>query len=195
MTVATPAALARADAFLSSLRPHSDKPLVFEYGGRRVQAGYHVTEVLAASYRGLDCGANAEAWAETVVQLWDVPGETGETHMTAGKFLSIYEEVASKVGLEAGANLVLECGDDLSPAVRYTVESVGVEGGSAVVRLEPKRASCKPRDRRYESLGMTPPVLAPTAAASNCCGPAATPELVTLEPAPSAAHEPGRGCC
>jgi hypothetical protein len=115
--------------------------------------------------------------------------------MTAGKSLSIFDKVASKVGLEAGTGLVVEYGDDVSPAVRGTVESVEVEGGAVVVRLEPKRASCKPRDRRYESLGATPPVLAPTASSSSCCGAVATAALVTLQAEPDVAPWSGGGCC
>lgn len=163
-------AIATADDFISSLRPHADKPLVFEYGGRRIQAGYHVTEIKAASFQSVDCGANPEQWNETVVQLWDVPGREGETFMTARKFLAIWDKVAARVPLDRGATLVFECGDDASPALRYTAEGLRADGDALVVSLAPVRASCKPRDRWYDALGVTPPALAPAASPVGLVG-------------------------
>ena len=49
---------------LGFLAAHTDKPLVFFYGGRPVKAGYHVTEVKAGQFAALDCGANPESWSE-----------------------------------------------------------------------------------------------------------------------------------
>ena len=45
---------------LSVLASHKDKSLVFFYGGKTVQPGYHVTEVKAGQFAALDCGANPE---------------------------------------------------------------------------------------------------------------------------------------
>lgn len=66
-----------AGAFLAALRPHGARALVFEYAGpdgaggltpRRVQPGYHVTEIKDAQLRSVDCGGGAAAaWRETVV--------------------------------------------------------------------------------------------------------------------------------
>lgn len=35
--------------------------LVFEYDGKAVRSGYHVTEVKVGQFSALDCGANPEA--------------------------------------------------------------------------------------------------------------------------------------
>lgn len=37
--------------FVAQLQPHVDKLLVFESDSRRIQPGYHVTEIKAASFR------------------------------------------------------------------------------------------------------------------------------------------------
>src|SRR5687768_571272 len=79
-------------ALLDTLRPHPEKQLVFVYGGREVLPGYHVTEVKSGQFESLDCGATPEAWRETFIQLWDVPGDD-RTHMAAGKFLAIMRKV------------------------------------------------------------------------------------------------------
>ncbi len=133
--------------FVSALQPHADKTLVFEYDGKRIQPGYHVTEIKAASFRSLDCGANPQQWNETIVQLWDVADEPERGHMSTKKFLGIWNKVHRDVGLDEAAEIKFECGDAQTPAVHYTFESMHEEGGSVVVSLEPVRATCKPRDR------------------------------------------------
>jgi hypothetical protein len=49
--------------------------------GATVHAGYHLTELKAASFDTVDCGAQKNRWNETIVQLW-VPEEqeNGEVH-------------------------------------------------------------------------------------------------------------------
>jgi len=59
--------------------------------GATIHGGYHLTELKAASFDTVDCGAQKNQWNETIVQLW-VPEEeeNGEkknecTHVTSGK--------------------------------------------------------------------------------------------------------------
>jgi hypothetical protein len=61
---------------LDFLAGAKDLPLVFNYDGRPVKPGYHVTEVKAGEFAALDCGANPEAWREIFIQLWDIDEET-----------------------------------------------------------------------------------------------------------------------
>lgn len=138
-------------AFLAALRPNTDLPLAFEYAGRRVRPGYHITEIKAARFDALDCGGNPETWTEALLQLWDVDGEPGRAMMTAGKFLSIYEKAAARLPLMNTDPVVFECGDRVSAAGRYTPVSVRVEGDVVAVALEPLSASCKPQDRWQEA--------------------------------------------
>ncbi|HEX7021629.1 MAG TPA: DUF6428 family protein [Trueperaceae bacterium] len=117
-----------------------------------MQAGYHITEIMVADIRSLDCGANLERRQETVVQLWDVPAEAGETHMQTEKFLAIYDRVAARLSVAGDAALVFECGDAARPAIRHTATDVAIQDDTVVVQLTPIQASCKPRDRRQASL-------------------------------------------
>ena len=182
--------------FLSRLEQHNDRPLIFEYDGTRIQPGYHVTEVKRVRVESLDCGANPEGWTETVVQLWDVPGKPGEGFMTAGKFRAILEKVHSRLPLELDAPLMFEYGDTKAAIRLLTAPDVQPEGDHVLVRLEPKRASCKPNDRWLQEHGFdsssSQPIdletisLETVSANSGCCTPNASSNLVAGS---------SKGCC
>lgn len=55
--------------FLTALEPHEDKPLIFDVG-KRVNAGYHVTEIKASAVHTMDCGGQSNQWFETTLQVW-----------------------------------------------------------------------------------------------------------------------------
>jgi hypothetical protein len=74
---------------------------VFDYDGGEVQAGYHVTEVIAGSFVALDCGGNPGAWQETMLQVEDIPPREGRSQMRVGEFVSILARVDPKVRLGA----------------------------------------------------------------------------------------------
>jgi hypothetical protein len=171
---------------LDSLRSHRALPLVFAYADRRTRAGYHVTEVKSGRFAALDCGANPEAWTETFIQVWDVPGEPGSRMMSVGKFLAIMDKVARDVGFDSASRLTFECGDDLGVIGLYAVESISLDADGVLVSLSPRHASCKPRDRWFENNGVAKPVRLTEAdavaeeavrkAVSGCCsGPSASP--------------------
>lgn len=152
---------------LGALAMHGDAPLVFVYDGRPVKAGYHVTEVKAGQFAALDCGANAEAWTEIFVQLWDVT-EGERTHMPARKFSAIIRKVADHVALDNAAKLTFEVSDGERPMQLYRASTPSVKGGEVHVDLAPRPASCKPRDRWLEEQAKAQPCCAP--AAKACCG-------------------------
>ena len=137
-------------SFLDGLIPYTALPLVIAYGNHETRAGYHVTEVKSGRFAALDCGGNPEAWSETFIQVWDVPGESQSPVMTVGRFLAIMDKVADDVGLDSGSRLTFECGDDVGVIGLYAVEGVTVETDRVLVSLSARHASCKPRDRWFE---------------------------------------------
>ena len=151
--------------FISSLRDHNDTPLIFDYGNARVPAGYHVTEVKAVSYQTMDCGGKSDAWAETIVQLWNPDVTDKKEFMSAKKFLSIFERAASGVPVTTTAELKLEYGNETVPAINYLVGEMTLENGNLIVKLEPPQVQCKARNRPQE-LDMLEP-------AAGCCTPSA----------------------
>jgi hypothetical protein len=145
-----------------------DLPLVFSYEGQAIKAGYHVTEVKAANFSALDCGANPEAWAEIFVQLWDVD-DGDRTHMTAGKFSAIVRKVSQHLRLQGEAKLTFEVSDGIRPMQLFCADEPSTHEGVLSVALVPRPASCAPRDRW---------LAARSAEEAQCCG-----------------HSVGNGCC
>ena len=163
-TVGIPADMSLATV-LAALADDDDKTLTIAYADRMVQPGYHVTEVKAGSFTTLDCGANADAWQETILQVEDIPGEVGRVQMTVGKFRRILDQVDRKVRLNADARLTFEIGRPDEPMRVFDVAAVRVDGAMARLELGPRAAICKPRHRT---------AIAEAASASNCCAPETT---------------------
>lgn len=144
-----------------------DLPLVFAYEDRDVKPSYHVTEVKTGAFRALDCGANAESWNETFIQLWDITEES-RGHMPGWKFLAIIGKVREAVGFDDDAKLTFEVSDGVRPMQLYRAERA--EAGDVLrVTLSARPSSCKPRDRwlQQEQAGQAEPCCAPKA--KSCC--------------------------
>ena len=152
-----------AQSLLETLARQKDKKLVFAYDGRDVRPSYHVTEVKTGSFRALDCGANAERWNETFIQLWDIE-EENRGHMPVAKFLAIIGKVGEAVGFDADAKLTFEVSDGVKPMQIYRAERIDI-GEEVRVTLSARPSSCKPRDRWLEEQART---------ASSCCGETST---------------------
>ena len=138
--------------FFDALRSAPDRALVFiNAEGAAVHAGYHLTEIKAATYDTVDCGGQRNTWDETILQLW-VPSDAGGEDMKAGKFVRIFEKVRSSVSsLNDNAPVRIEYGDqNFFPSV-YSVESVSTQSDKVFVTLSPPETTCKARDRRAVS--------------------------------------------
>lgn len=93
---------------LAMLAGHDGRPLVIDYAGRRIQPGYHVTEVKAGAFVTLDCGGQPDAWQETVLQVEDIPAKPDQSYMSVGKFRGILAQVDRKLRLDLQARLTFE---------------------------------------------------------------------------------------
>src|SRR5262245_54210654 len=135
--LATPSAAASfsTGALLDALGADDGKLLSFTYSGREVRAGYHVTEVKAAHVASLDCGANPEAWDETIIQLWDVDGLPDEPSkpMTVRTFLGIMRKFGNDIGLKKDSALTFEVSDPDSPLGLYAVSGLERQPDKVVV--------------------------------------------------------------
>ena len=140
----------RTQDFISRLIEAPAKRLVFTNSdGATIHGGYHLTELKAASFDTVDCCAQKNQWNETIVQLW-VPEEEEENgeHMTAAKFLSIYDKVARLISLDVTAEIRFEYGDENFPPSNYHVENISESRTELRVQLRLPQATCKARDRR-----------------------------------------------
>lgn len=148
---------------LTQLAAHGDLPLNFAFEGGEIRSGFHVTEVKAADFSALDCGANPESWSEIFIQLLDVDGEG--PHMPARKFSAIIRKVTEHVKLGMEARLTFEVSDGAEPMRLFKAGPPEVGPSRIVVPLTARAASCKPRDRWLAEERAT---------ASSCCVSAAS---------------------
>jgi hypothetical protein len=159
-----------ARSLLAALEQHAEMPLVFSYEGRAIKPGYHVTEVKTGRFNALDCGANAEAWTETFIQLWDVD-EAPRRHMKAGKFVAIVDKVAALSPFEPDTRLTFEVSDGVDAIRLFAASEIGIENNAVVVTLGRRPASCKPRDRWLVEEGTSEAQTADQQKNASCCGP------------------------
>lgn len=135
--------------FISRLREAAAKQLVFTNSdGAMVHCGYHLTELKAASFDTVDCGAQKNQWNETIVQLWVPEDEENGEWMTAAKFLSIYHRVARLIPLDPTAEIRFEYGDENFPPSNYHVENISETAADVRIQLRLPQTTCKARDRR-----------------------------------------------
>jgi hypothetical protein len=147
---------------VAALEPHDLKPLLLEYSGRLVRPGYHVTEVKAASFSTLDCGANPDHWQETILQIED-SGPDGDGHgeyMAVGKLRGILRQVAAKIPVDAGARVTIEIGPSGEPMRIFDISTIVPSGDRLLIKLAGRSAICKPRHRSGRQAG-----------AASCCAP------------------------
>ena len=151
----------KTNEFISALRAAPQNQLTFvDTYGHTIHAGYHLTELKAASFETGDCGGQVNQWQETVVQLW-VPEDTDGEYLGSAKFLKIFDKVSGMIPLNFEAEMRIEYGDqNFFPSI-YHVRSVTREGEMTQVLLEPPATTCKARDRHSCYTSETAP--------SSCC--------------------------
>ena len=139
----------RTQDFISRLRKAPAKALVFiNSDGATIHGGYHLTELKAASFDAVDCGAQKNRWNETIVQLWVPEEQENGEFMTAAKFLSIYDKVAQLIPLDPTAEIRFEYGDENFPSSNYHIEMISENEAELRVQLRLPETTCKARDRR-----------------------------------------------
>lgn len=160
---------ASLDGFRAALKPHAGKGLVLHYGEWTIQPGYHVTEVKAGAFVTLDCGGNPDAWRETILQIEDIEATADGDFMSVAKFERIMQRVAERLELEADARLTFEVGQPGEPMRIFDVGALEITGSERVVlKLEARRAICKPRHRLDQRAGTTA-CCSSNAGKAGCC--------------------------
>lgn len=139
--------------FIATLRRSPHKQLIFAASeGAVIPAGYHLTEIKAASFETVDCGGEINRWQETIVQLW-VPSETDDEYMSAGKFLRIYDQVSGMAPLNSDAEIRVEYGDENFFPSNYHVHSIAEDTSTIRAQLRAPATTCKARDRARKAMG------------------------------------------
>jgi hypothetical protein len=134
--------------FIAALRAAPQNRLLFvDEDGNTIRAGYHLTELKVASFQTVDCGGQLNNWTETILQLW-VPPHARDRHMTAAKFLQIFDKVRGMIPLDLASEIRFEYGDENFFPSTYHAHSIWRDCQTTRVLLEPPEATCKARDRR-----------------------------------------------
>lgn len=158
--------------FLQTLESNSTKALLFEYtAGQLVGANYHITEVKHISVDSVDCGAQTDAWKETIIQLWESPSELGKTeYMTSHKALEILNQVGKMKPYDLHSEVKIEYSNSLFHTAQLFVSGFELSHGTLLFKLAIEKTNCK---------------------AADICGVQDTTDIMAEE----AKCAPGSGCC
>lgn len=168
----------KTQEFLEVLKAHPNKSLLFEYSKDQiVGANYHITEVKHIRIDSVDCGANTDAWNETVIQLWESPSEIGKTdYMSTYKALGILNKVGKMKAYDLDSEVKIEYGNSLFHTAHLFIDDFEIRNNNLLIKLAITKTDCK---------------------AKETCG---IPETEAVGATTNASNEaacctPGSGCC
>lgn len=153
----------------SVLEAHQDKALLFEYAPNTlVGANYHITEVKHVKIDAVDCGANADAWNETIVQLWESPAEIGKTkYMSVYKALSILKKVGKMKVYDLDAEVKFEYSNATFHTAQLFVNDFEIKDNNLIFKLAVEKTDCKAKS----VCGVVEEVMETVTSGEPCCSP------------------------
>lgn len=151
-------------------------PLVFEFDGKPIGAGYHVTELRHSNSTGIDCGGVVESWQEARLQLLD---GHGDGYMSVGKFTAILEKSIAKLPMLSDAELLVEYSPNNLGLKLMALDDPVVRDGQVSLSLRNSKAVCKPAKRKLSDGTSTSSCCGTPNKGSDCC----------------ASAKPTSGCC
>lgn len=130
------------------LKQHQEKPLLFEYTPNLVVgANYHITEVKHLKIDSVDCGAGADAWNETIIQLWESPEEIGKTEfMKVSKALAILDKVGQMKAYDLEAEVKFEYSNANFHTAQLFVTGFIIINGNLLIKLGVNPTDCKSKE-------------------------------------------------
>lgn len=158
----------KTSEFLSVLKQHQDKSLLFEYAPDKfVGANYHITEVKNITIDSVDCGAGTDFWKETIVQLWESPKEKGKRDfMSVYKALAILNKVDRIKPMVQDAEIKFEYSNEDFHTAQLFVDDYALDNQSLIVKLSVEKTDCKAK----ETCGVEPKTEVKEEV-SACCSP------------------------
>jgi hypothetical protein len=130
--------------FLSQLRVHADKPLIFVLpDGGLIPAHFHITEVGHVTKRFIDCGGTRRTLETCLLQTW--VHDDVDHRLVAGKLATIFDRAGDVLPLERGSGGRVLCAFS------------GMQGATYdAIRRDHYYVSIGERDR--ETVGLSVPV-------------------------------------
>lgn len=138
----------KTQEFFKVLDEHKEKSLLFEYAPNLfVGANYHITEVKHITVDSVDCGAQTDAWKETIIQLWESPNELDKTeYMTVYKALAILKKVGTMKPYTLDSELKLEYSNATFHTAQLFVNDFEIQRDHLIVKLAIEKTDCKAKD-------------------------------------------------
>ena len=133
---------------LNLLIEHQDKSLLFEYSKNAfVGTNYHITEVKNITVDAVDCGSGTDYWKETVIQLWESPGELGKTEfMSAQKAYAILSKVHRIKPMELTAEVKFEYSNSSFHTAQMFVTDFTLNNKQLILNLSINKTDCKAKE-------------------------------------------------
>lgn len=138
----------KTNEFLSLLKEHPNKSLLFEYkNGHLAGANYHITEIKNITIDSVDCGAKTDFWKETIIQLWESPTEKDKReYMSAHKALGILNKVDSIKPMEKEVEVKFEYSNSDFHTAQLFVNEFEIIGDQLIMKLGVEQTDCKAKD-------------------------------------------------
>lgn len=135
----------KTQEFLTLIAEHQDKSLLFEYlPNKFVGTNYHITEVKHITIDSVDCGAQTDAWKETIIQLWESPLDILNTkHMSAYKALAILKKVGTMKPYTLDAEVKFEYSNSTFHTAQLFVNDYEIKDQNLILKLGVKKTECK----------------------------------------------------
>jgi hypothetical protein len=151
------------------LKENQGKSLLFEYKPNEfVKANYHITEVKHLKIDSVDCGAQTDAWNETIIQLWESPKEIGKRDfMTAYKALGILNKVATMKPFDMESEVKFEYSNDTFNTAQLFVNDFEIRDNNLIIKLAIAKTDCKAK----ETCGVPEEIVVSAATEEPCCSP------------------------
>lgn len=138
----------KTNEFLSLLKEHANKSLLFEYKpGQLVGANYHITEIKNITVDSVDCGAGTDFWKETIIQLWESPEELDKRdYMSADKALAILNRVDRIKPMEKEVEVKFEYSNSQFHTAQLFVNDFEINTNQLILKLGVEQTDCKAKD-------------------------------------------------
>ncbi len=138
----------KTSEFLSLLKQHQNKSLLFEYAPDKfVGANYHITEVKNITIDSVDCGAGTDFWKETIIQLWESPKEKEKKEfMSAYKALGILNKVDKIKPMDKDTEIKFEYSNEHFHTAQLFVNDHDLDETSLILKLSIEKTDCKAKE-------------------------------------------------
>lgn len=138
----------KTQEFFKILESHISKSLLFEYAPNQlVGANYHFTEVKHITIDSVDCGAQTDAWKETIIQLWESTSELDKTdYMSVYKALGILKKVGKMKAYVLDAEVKFEYSNANFHTAQLFVNDFEIQGHNLIFKLAIEKTDCKAKE-------------------------------------------------